>query len=72
MQLMAEPDAKSLEHLRKESSFLLKLYLAEFKKDPSGHATESSRSNLMAVQHTLRQIYGEAVALKVELSLNHP
>ena len=31
-------------------------------KDPTSHATASSRSNMMAVQHTVEQIYGEAVA----------
>jgi len=67
-----KPDSTSLEHLRKEGRLLLRLYQAEFAKDPNGHATETSRSNLMAVQHTVRQVYGEGVALDVELALGQP
>ena len=50
------------ERLRKQREFLLRNYRAEFAKDPTSLATESSRSNVIAVQHTVRQMYGEAVA----------
>jgi hypothetical protein len=38
---------------------------AELAKDPASRATESSRSNLIALWHTIRQIYGKAVARDV-------
>jgi len=38
------------------------MHQAELSKDPTSHATASSRSNMMAVQHTVEQIYGEAVS----------
>jgi hypothetical protein len=38
------------------------MHQAELAKDPTSHATASSRSNVMAVQHTVEQIYGEAMA----------
>ena len=61
------PDAEQLdlvtiERLRKQGEFLLRIYRAEFDKDPSSHSTESSRSNMIAMQHTVRQMYGEVVA----------
>jgi hypothetical protein len=34
-------------------------------KDAASYATEPSRSNLMAVQHTVRRMYGECVARDV-------
>jgi hypothetical protein len=58
-------DAETLKHLVKQGGFLLKLHLAEFAKDPTSRATESSRSNLMAVRHTVKQLYGSAVAIDV-------
>ena len=65
MQLVEEPGSETLERLRKQVRFLLGIHQAELAKDPTSHATESSRSNLMAVQHTVRQMYGEAVARDV-------
>jgi hypothetical protein len=65
MQVAEQLDAKAIERLRKQSGFLLGIYHAEIAKDPSSHATESSRSNLIALQHTVRQMYGEAVARDV-------
>jgi hypothetical protein len=59
----ARDDAGILKHLVKQGGFLLKLHLAEFAKDPLSRATESSRSNLMAVQHTVEQVYGSGVAI---------
>jgi hypothetical protein len=49
----------TIERLRKQSALLLRLYQAEFASDPTSPATESSRSNLMALRHTITQIYGD-------------
>jgi hypothetical protein len=54
-----------IERLRKQSEFLLRIYRAEFAQDTASRATQSSRSNVIAVQHTVRQLYGEAVARDV-------
>ena len=62
MQLLQELDSKSLERLKKQSEFLTRSYQAELIQDPTSQATESSRSNLIALQHTAKQLYGEAVA----------
>ena len=65
MQLVKDIDSAAVERLRRQGGFLLRLYQAEIAKDPTSHATESSRSNVIAMQHTVRQIYGEAVARDV-------
>jgi len=65
MQLVEELDSGSIERLGKQGGYLLRVHRAELAKDPISHATESSRSNLMAVQHTVKQMYGEAVARDV-------
>lgn len=49
----------------KQGQFLLRVYQAEFDQGPNSNATESSRSNMIALQHTVRQMYGEAVARDV-------
>jgi hypothetical protein len=49
----------TIERLRKQSALLMRLYQAEFASDPTSSATESSRSNLMALRHTIAQIYGD-------------
>jgi len=54
--------SESIERLGKQSRFLLRMHQAELSKDPTSHATASSRSNMLAVRHTVEQIYGEAVA----------
>ena len=54
-----------IERLEEQSGLLLRTYEAEFAKDPTSHATESSRSNLIALRHTISQIYGESTALDV-------
>ena len=65
MQLVEELDSVTIERLRKQGEFLLRIYRAEFAKDPTSRATESSRSHVIAMQHTVRQMYGEAVAQDV-------
>ena len=46
--------------LEKQGELLLKLYLAERAKDPTSRATESSRSNVIALRHTITQMYRES------------
>jgi hypothetical protein len=59
---VAEQVESVIERLRKQREFLLTTYQVESAKDPTSRATESSRSKVIAVQHTVRQIYGEDVA----------
>lgn len=54
--------SESIERLGKQHRFLLRVHQAELAQDPTSNATASSRSNIMAVRHTMEQIYGEAVA----------
>jgi len=65
MQVAEELDSESIKRLGKQGRYLLRIHQAELAKDPNSHATESSRSHLMAVQHTANQMYGEAVARDV-------
>ena len=65
MHTLKRNDAGTLNHLVKQGGFLLRLHQAEFAKDPTSHATESTRSNLMAARNTVKQVYGSAVALDV-------
>jgi hypothetical protein len=51
--------------LGKQSGFLLSTYQAEFANDRASRATESSRSNVIALWHTIQQIYGKAAARDV-------
>jgi len=59
MQFQEQAHLGAIERVRKESAFLLRLYHAELASDPTSHATESSRSNLMALCHTIAQMYGD-------------
>ena len=62
MQAAEQIDSVTIQRLRKQREFLLRLYRAAFAKDPTSRATESSRSHLIAAQHTVKQMCGEAVA----------
>jgi len=62
---LEERDSGTIERLAKQNGFLLSTYQAELAKDPASRATESSRSNLIALWHTIWQIYGSAVAGEV-------
>jgi hypothetical protein len=55
-------NAKTMERLNVQSELLLRIYQAELAKDPSSRATESSRSNMIALRHSIDQIYGEAAS----------
>jgi hypothetical protein len=65
MQFLDEVELGTVERLKEQDEFLLRMYQAEFTKDPSSRATESSRSNVIALRHTLKQMYGEVVATEV-------
>lgn len=69
MQIEVHLDAETIKRLAEQGELLQRTYQAEFTKDPASRATESSRSNLIALRHTIKQIYGEAVALEVSDSL---
>ena len=56
-------DAATRERLEEQSGLLLRIYEAEFAKDPASRATGDSRSNMIALRHSINQIYGEAVAI---------
>ena len=60
MQIEAHLDAETIERLEEQSELLLRMYQAEFAKDPISLATESSRSNMIALRHSINQIYGAA------------
>src|ERR1700746_688631 len=60
----AHLDAETSERLEEQTRLLLRIYQAEFTKDPASPATESSRSNMIALRHTINQIYGQAAALE--------
>ena len=67
MQVVEQLDSEAIERLRKQIGFLLEIYHAEIAKDPSSHATACARSNVIATQHTVRQMYGEAWAFLFSL-----
>lgn len=48
------------ERVGKQTGLLLRLYQAELARDPASRATESSRSNLIALRHTIDQMFGNA------------
>jgi len=56
-------DAATRERLEEQSGLLLRIYEAEFAKDPGSQATRDSRSNMIALRHSINQIYGEAVGI---------
>ncbi len=66
----AHLDAETIERLEEQSDLLLRMYQAEFAKDPASRATGSLRSNMIALRHTIHQIYGEGAALDVENALS--
>ena len=69
MQTEARISAETIERVEKQSKLLLKTYQAELAKDPGSPATESSRSNMIALRHSINQVYGDAVTLEVDSDL---
>jgi hypothetical protein len=65
MHLLEKPDSIAIARLGKQHRLLLRIHQANLAKDPTSRATKSSRSNLMAVQHTVKEMYGEANARNV-------
>ena len=60
MQHEEQLDLRTMERVGKQSGLLLRLYQAELARDPTSRDTESSRSNLIALRHTIKQMYGNA------------
>jgi len=58
-----ELDSGAIERLEKQSDLLLRMYQTELAKNPTSRAAEGSRSNMIALRHTVAQIYGKAVEL---------
>jgi hypothetical protein len=56
MKVLSEIVFQSIDRLGKQNKLLLQMYQAELKNDSTSLATASSRSNIMAVQHTIEQI----------------
>lgn len=52
------PDSRTVKRLGRQIDLLLISYHAELAKDPDSYATKSSRSNVIALWHTIRLIYG--------------
>ena len=60
MQSEEQFELGTMERVAKQSVFLQRIYRAELAKDPASRATESSRSNLIALRHTIGQLFGKA------------
>jgi hypothetical protein len=65
MDCLEDLDSETFERLGRQGGFLLTTYRAELAKNPASRATESSRSNVIALWHTITQIYGNSVARDV-------
>jgi hypothetical protein len=65
MQKEAAISAGTIERLEEQSALLQRIYQAEYAKDPTSLAAETSRSNVIALRHSINQIYGEAAASDV-------
>jgi hypothetical protein len=65
----AQLNSETVERLEGQSALLRRIYEVEFAKDPTSRATESARSNLIALKHSISQIYGESVAVDVANAL---
>jgi hypothetical protein len=66
----AQLDPATVERLEEQSGLLLRTYELEMAKNPASRATESARSNLIALRHTINQIYGKSAALEVTDALH--
>ena len=53
-----ELELRANERIRKQEKLLERIYRANYEVDPLSQATKTARSNLIAVQHTARQLYG--------------
>ena len=66
----AQLNPETIERLEEQSGLLRRIYEAEFAKDSTSLATASARSNLIALKHSIGQIYGESVAVDVANALD--
>jgi len=64
VQLEEQLNSGTIERLEKQGDLLLRMYQAELAKNPTSRAAESSRSNMIALRHTIEQIYGRAAELR--------
>jgi len=72
MQIEAHFDAETVKRLEEQSELLLRTYQADFAKDPTSPATETSRSNMIALRHSISQIYGAAAGLDIANGMGFP
>lgn len=70
--MQADLNLESHERLEEQSALLLRTYRLQLSKDPDSRATASSRSNLIALLHSITQIYGEDAALEVKQAMDYP
>jgi hypothetical protein len=62
-------NAATIQRLGEQSGLLLKTYHAEFARNPDSEETKSSRSNLIALLHTIHQVYGVSISVDVANTL---
>jgi len=60
MQFEEQVHLGTIDRVRNQSALLLRLYQAEVASDPTSRATESARSNLMALRDTIALMCGDA------------
>jgi hypothetical protein len=61
---------EAAERLSGQTELLRRTYQTEFAKDPTSRATQSSRSNLIALRHSIHQIYGDSVLPEITDALS--
>jgi hypothetical protein len=59
VQFKEQLDSERIERLERQDELLLNMYHAELTKNPTSRAAESSRSNMIALRHTIELIYGK-------------
>jgi hypothetical protein len=64
VQFEEQLDSGTIERLERQGDFLLRIYQAELAKNPTSRAAESSRSNMIALRHTIEQVYGSIAELR--------
>jgi hypothetical protein len=67
MQSERQLDLETMERVGRQSLLLQRLYQLELARDPGSRETESSRSNLMALRHTIEQMYGSGEPLLADV-----
>jgi hypothetical protein len=70
VRLEAQLDSGTLERLEKQSRLLQRIYQADLAKSPTSRAAGASRSNMIALRHTIELMY-EETALKPESRDGH-